>query len=221
MDTIKQWLTERQTIYSILALFYRGDLSKGLDILKSTGILQRFSEYVDNPQLSEGAKIVTKEIDENVKNNKHIDLLLDEHQRLFVGPDHIPAPIYESVYRTKDKLLFGQSELEVRKIYYNSGLEVKSTEPADHLALELSFMARLCFITKDDFSQQVIEYLNKQHDFLKDHLLQWVPLWADAVNANAQTKFWSGLALVTKGWLMNDLAEVQEILTSMFNIEQK
>lgn len=212
MDTIKQWITERQNIYSIIALFYHGDLNMGLDILQDTDVLQKFSEYIENPLLSDGAKRIIKEITENKENPQYKKLLLDDYQRLFVGPDHILAPLWESVYQTKDKLIFGESELVVRGFYNSLGLEVKNTEPADHLALELSFMARLCSMTKYNHSQQVIEALTKQQSFLKDHLLKWIPLWTNDVNENAQTKFWSGFALVTKGWLMNDLNEIQKIL---------
>lgn len=40
-----------------------------------------------------------------------------DYNRLFVGPGHIVVPLWESIYRTKEKLLFGESEITVRRYY--------------------------------------------------------------------------------------------------------
>ena len=42
--------------------------------------------------------------------------LRDEYTRLFVGPDKLVAPPWESVYRGEDAMLFQEVTLEVREI---------------------------------------------------------------------------------------------------------
>jgi TorA maturation chaperone TorD len=212
MDNIEQWLIERKTIYSILALFYRGEIDKALEILIETDLLVQFSIFIYNEQLSIGANKIIEDIDENKNNNRYKELILDDYENLFVGPNDILAPLWESVYRTKDKLLFGDIELTVRQFYNSVKLDVKESEPADYLSLELSFMSRLCDMAMKDNFKNINENLIKQHVFLKDHLLSWISPWEDDVNKKAKTKFWRGLSLLTKGFLQNDLAEISEIL---------
>lgn len=54
----------------------------------------------------------------------------------------MPAPPYESCYRSPERVLPQASALEVREQYRNAGLAVKrlNREPDDHIGLELEFM---------------------------------------------------------------------------------
>lgn len=212
MDNIEQWLIERKTIYSIFALFYRGNINEALEILRETNLLQQFANYVDNTLLSLGASEVIKDIGENKNNNEYKELILDDYQRLFVGPDEILAPLWESVYKTKDKLLFGEIELEVRRFYNSVGLDVKESEPADYLPLQLSFISRLCNIAVEDNLKNINKNLVKQCDFLKKHLLSWISSWEKDVSQNARMQLWAGFAQMTKGWLENDLDEIEKVI---------
>jgi TorA maturation chaperone TorD len=212
MDNVKQWLVERKTIYFILALLYDGKIDEAIEFIRENELLQHFVDYTDNKLLSTGSSQVIKEIDENQNNNDYKDLIIDDYQRLFVGPNEILAPLWESVYKTKDKLLFGDIELEVRRFYGSAGLNIKGNETADYLPLELSFMSRLCDVNEEGDLENINENLTKQHDFLKEHLLSWIPLWAEDVNQNAETQFWRGFAQLTKGWLENDLDEIEKVI---------
>lgn len=215
MDNIKQWLIERKTIYFIFSLLYDGKIDEALEIMRESELLQRFADYTENEQISSGSSQVIKEIDENKDNNDYKDFILDEHQRLFVGPDEILAPLWESVYKTKDKLLFGEIELGVRKFYNSAGLYIKGNEPADYLPLELSFMSRLCNVYEEYNLENINKNLIKQYDFLKEHLLSWISLWTEDVNKNAEIQFWKGFAQLTEGWLENDLDELKRVLKMM------
>lgn len=217
MDNIKQWLIERKIIYSILALFYRGNIYEGLESIKEYGLLEEFVNYTDNILLSNGAGKVIKEINENQDNYEYRDLILDDYQRLFVGPDEILAPLWESVYKEKDKLLFGEIELAVRRFYNSAGVDIKESEPADYLPLQLSFVSRLCDIAVEDNLKYISENLVKQHDFLKEHLLSWILLWIEDVKKNAEIGFWVGFAQMTKAYLENDLDEIEKIINAYHN----
>lgn len=212
MNNTKEKLAQRQLIYSILALFYRGELAKGLDILQSTDILQQLSDYSSDPLMKSSTYILIKEIETNKDNSNYAKLLLEDYQRLFVGPDHIFAPLWESVYITKDRIIFDESELEIRRLYNKSGLDVKKTEPADHLSLELGFMARLCFEIKIDLTLITDQRLVKQKQFLKEHLLKWTLYLKESINEHALTQFWISFSEITRSWLVMDLFELEKIL---------
>lgn len=212
MDNIKQWLIERKTIYCILALIYRGEISNGLDILMETNLLREFANYFHNTQLSIEANQLLEDICKNKNSNSYMDLILDDYQNLFVGPNDILAPLWESVYRAKDKLLFSNIELEVRRFYNSVGLNVKENQLADYLPLELSFMSRLCTMVVENNFQNINENLIKQRNFLKEHLLSWISPWVNDVNKNAETKFLRYFSLLTKDWFENDLVEIDEVL---------
>ncbi len=70
----------------------------------------------------------------------YLDLHMD-HLALFSGPQPAAAP-WESVWREKDRLLFGRRTQEVRDCYREWGIaaEQDGHEPEDHLGLELAFM---------------------------------------------------------------------------------
>jgi len=219
MDNIKHWLVERKIIYFIFSLLYDGKIDQALDIIKKNELLQNFSDYIDNKQLSDGSAQVIKELHENQNNNHYKDLILEEYQRLFIGPDEILAPLWESVYKTKDKLLFGEIELEIRRYYNSIGLDVKENEPADYLPLQLSFMSRLCDIDDNNNLVNINENLIKQWKFLKEHLLAWISSWEADVNQNTEIQIWTGFAQMTKGWLENDFDEIEKVIEIMVKLE--
>lgn len=219
MDNIKHWFVERKIIYFIFSLLYDGKIDQALDIIKKNELLQNFSDYTDNKQLSDGSNQVIKELHENQNNNHYKDLILEEYQRLFIGPDEILAPLWESVYKTKDKLLFGEIELEIRRYYNSIGLDVKENEPADYLPLQLSFMSRLCDIDDNNNLVNINENLIKQWKFLKEHLLAWISSWEEDVNQNTEMQLWAGFAQMTKGWLENDLDEIEKVIEIMVKLE--
>jgi len=219
MDNIKQWLAERKTIYFMLALLYDGKIDQALEIIRENDLLQNFAAYIDNTLISVGSGKVIKEIDENQNNNDYRALILNDYQRLFVGPDEILAPLWESVYKTKDKLLFGEIELEIRRYYNSIGLDVKENEPADYLPLQLSFMSRLCDIDDNNNLVNINENLIKQWKFLKEHLLAWISSWEADVNQNTEIQIWTGFAQMTKGWLENDFDEIEKVIEIMVKLE--
>ena len=73
-----------------------------------------------------------------------LEKLKGEYTRLFIGPNELPAPLWESVYVTKERILFHRRTLEVRNFYRSEGLipQMYPSVADDHIALELDFSAR-------------------------------------------------------------------------------
>jgi putative dimethyl sulfoxide reductase chaperone len=127
-----------------------------------------------------------------------LDELRLEHARLFVGPFALPAPPYGSFYRDNRRVM-GDSTVEVLQHYREAGLEVaaESVELPDHIAVLLDFLATLCE-TESGLRQKgkhdEADALRKQHDrFLGEHLLSWVPQFAQAVRENAMLPYYQSV----------------------------
>ena len=127
--------------------------------------------------------------------------------RVFIGfgnDGHSAAYPYESVYTSEKRLLRQGAKGEVAKFMRESGVKVKPSwhEGEDHLACELEFMQELCL--RDG------GWLEAQHEFVSRHLAAWVPLFAQDMRRFAKTSFYLGLADLLEGFVMCDLAFLEE-----------
>ena len=126
--------------------------------------------------------------------------LLRDFDALFVGPNKLLAYPWESVYLSKDGILFDAPTLAVRDFYRRFGLQAptQNHEPDDHIGLEMAFMVHLCSVgtcaSEQDDSDMLEQLLNAQRDFLTQHLLLWAPTFFQAVIDNAQTNYYRGVA---------------------------
>ena len=133
--------------------------------------------------------------------------LLQDYERLFVGPNSLLAPPYESVYRTVERLVFDAPTFEVRAEYRSLGVQAPSfnREPDDHLGLEFSFLALLCNRALDALERRdataVDDALEAQRRFLSKHLLCWAADCLGLVEANAKTAFFQGVGELGLGVL--------------------
>lgn len=141
----------------------------------------------------------------------------NEYTRLLIGPGKLPAPPWESVYRSKERLLFQQNTLEVRKCYlkYNFLPAAYPHVADDHLALELDFMVQLSSMAEqacenEDFSQLQL-MLREQRSFLTDHLLIWIPEFAVKIKESSTSYFYPGIAELLRNFLKIQLLAIQEV----------
>lgn len=73
----------------------------------------------------------------SLKKPDMMESLIEEHQRLFIGPDHLDAPPWGSVYLDEEGTLFGDSNLALRRFLDAEGvfLQTMQREPEDHFGL--------------------------------------------------------------------------------------
>ncbi len=141
-----------------------------------------------------------------------------DYARLFVGPNRLLAPPWESVYLSTEHLIFERQTLEVRQQYQRYGIETQhpNVEPDDHIGLELRFVAHLnglvLFALEKDDSALQIEALAALGRFLSEHLLQWSPEFLGQVKTSANTLYYRGVAQLTLGCLYHT--------NSVFSIQQ-
>ncbi len=136
-----------------------------------------------------------------------------EYTRLFRGlkREYSPRPPYESVYREEDSRVFGELTSVVRNQYRRHGFDVTpdlSSEPADHISLELEFMHLLCtkeaaaLEAKDD--PAVSDLRLAQRQFLEEHLLEWASGLRQEVEKFDRNGLFSGILKFAEGWLHFD-----------------
>lgn len=213
-----EWLMGRELVYSFLARIYQeGPARDLLAALAGEEFLAELAASGRNEELITGCRLMQSEQEAHRHDlEAYRQELQAEYNRLFVGPGHLEAPPWESVYRSKEHLLFGEETLAVREFYLSFGLESKkkNREPDDHLGLELEFMARLCREAAVNIQSggDTGRFLAGQGRFLEEHLEQWVPALTADIQRAARTDFFRGLALFTRGWLAEDRVEVEMVL---------
>lgn len=107
VEIIQEVLSERAKIYDMLRrIFLLGPSIELLDEFHSI-TRARSSKLESGQTLSRGEGLLKDFFDEKGSEDslEFCHYLLVEYTRLFVGPHHLPAPPYESVYRSKNKLI--------------------------------------------------------------------------------------------------------------------
>ena len=148
-----------------------------------------------------------------------LEELKDEYMRLFVGPDKLVAPPWESVYRGEDAMLFQEVTLEVREIYRGFGLlpEGYPHVADDSLALELAFMAKLAERALEDLhSGDVLglsRLLESSEEFLTRHLLVWIPKFLERMQKASTQHLYPQLCVALDAFLKRDREVLAELRT--------
>lgn len=151
-----------------------------------------------------------------------LDKLKNEYTCLMIGPNKLPAPPWESVYVTKERTIFQESTLKVRRAYlkYQFLPANYPHEADDHLALELDFMAHLAKLTLDLFEEENIaevkKVLSDQKAFLEEHLLLWIGDFAQQIQSSKTHHLYPPTASLTVQILKIDAAAIEEIISLLY-----
>jgi len=128
------------------------------------------------------------------------DELLDEYERLFVGPGRTPCPPYESLWLGSQPRLeqgrLSAASVAVADLYRGLGFDVAATvhELPDHVAIELEALA-VALRAEGAAAEEA------RGTLLHEHLLSWLPALCDAVEREARPPFYTVLARVTTAWV--------------------
>ncbi len=132
----------------------------------------------------------------------HEALLLD-YTRLFLGPNHIIAKPYGSIWLEGQNTVMGDSTVAVEALYQEGGFDMSEyfREVPDHIAVELEFLYLMIY--RENEAQhngepqalQAKAALRKR--FLAEHVGRWIGPFTSAVIAGAQSAFYRDLAELT------------------------
>ena len=113
-----------------------------------------------------------------------------------------------------------EARAEVLQVFRDNHMKRQGwNDCEDHIAIELEFMQRMCLRTADDLQNgdedAAIVKLTTQHDFARDHLLNWMPMLTYDMEKFANTDFYKGLAKLSMGYVEEDMALLTELLESV------
>ena len=211
VNELKKVLTVERELYAFL--------SKVITLGPQIELLNRFiCAYGD---ISEDGEQETDEliqgilIIQNALGNDASDIneatLMNEYTRLFIGPGKNPVSPYASVYLSKEAKpkLMDENTIEVRKQYLQDNILMANINavPDDYLGAELEYMYYLAYKSIESIQQQNSEeldvYLKKQMDFLKEHLLLWIPKFSEDLYSATNEDFFKGMAILLRGLIMS------------------
>lgn len=220
MDKKSEYLAimgNRENLYRFLGRLYKVEVDHQL--LEQMKVMN-FPVECSESQLSEGYGIL-KEYLRNHVNDPLNDLAVD-YAKVFLGAgisEGSAAFPYESVYTSEKKIMMQEARDEVMAIYAVKGLSKnheKTDSFEDHVALELEFMAFLCHETHNlievEGADEILSSLKEQIDFLKQHLLNWVPRFCNDIEKYADTDFYKGIAKITNGYLHLDYTILESLI---------
>ncbi|EHQ91501.1 TorD/DmsD family molecular chaperone [Desulfosporosinus youngiae] len=165
--------------------------------------------------------LVLKKLEQSFSADRRgtLDKLKSEYTYLMLGPNKLPAPPWESVYLTEERMIFQESTLKVRQAYLNyQFLPAKYPHEADdHIALELDFMAHLAQLALQRFEEEKFEEVKKllidQREFLARHLLLWISGFAAQIQASRTHLLYPAVAALTERVLKRDATVLDELIT--------
>jgi putative dimethyl sulfoxide reductase chaperone len=157
------------------------------------GILKSLPVTSDNPRFILAASQLHQSVDDQSGNT---EMMREDYLTLFTGTGNPLAPPYESVYISKDHLMFDKQTSEVREFYNSYGWEskFKGNIPDDHLGIEMLFLTLLIekYIEFDDKTCE--EEMKKEiRRFIDLHLLSWVPKWNAHIQKYSKTMGYKGI----------------------------
>jgi TorA maturation chaperone TorD len=140
---------------------------------------------------------------------------------LFLGVGSENVALCESAYRNDRGLLFQNAYFDILEKYKEVGLGKREdfSEPEDHLSLELAYMAHLSHRTISSIQtgkeEEMKKYYQYQKNFLKDHLLLWIPQFARSLSEISPSKFYEALTCLLEGYIKMDFEFLDSLLSEV------
>jgi TorA maturation chaperone TorD len=157
------------------------------------GILKNLPVTSHNPRFL----LAASQLRQSVKDaSDNIKIMRKDFLDLFTGTGNPLAPPYESVYKSKDHLMFDKQTAEVRDFYNTYGWEskFKGNIPDDHLGIEMLFLTLMIekYLEFEDKTCED-EMKNEIKRFIDKHLLSWIPQWNAHIQEHSQTLGYKGI----------------------------
>lgn len=135
---------------------------------------------------------------------------------------------YESFYMREDQMMETGGENPVQKLYNDYDFRVELDKArvisADHIAIELEFMFKLCEAElkalEDGNTEAAADIARIEYDFMKEHLVEWAPMYLLNVKNEAGTAFYYDVADLALEFILNDFEYLSRLKANGFTYEQ-
>ena len=129
---------------------------------------------------------------------------------------------YESFYTRDDQMIESGGKNPVLELYneldFTVELDKARVVSPDHIGVELEFMYMLCIATLDAFNADdkdaLCELIQVQRAFLKEHLLEWTPLFLINAKRESRTPLYHDGTELTLEFLLSDFEYVTDKLSN-------
>jgi len=212
MNEMKQDIENRIALYALISRLMLIEVDEEFlgQIESDEGLLGLFPNYRDWGKRTE---LDQKELVEQYYNVDFTNLFL-----MHLVP-------YESFYTRDDQMIESGGDNPVVELYNELDFRVELTQArvvsADHIGIELEFMYMLCTALKKaldaDDSEGVCELLEVQRAFLKEHLLEWAPLFLINMKRESRTPLYHDGAELALEFMLSDFEYVTEKLMQVCN----
>ena len=154
-----------------------------------------------------------KEFSNKILKERYLDVDFTNLSLLHLVP-------YESFYTRDDQMIESGGENPILEIYdvldFKVDLQEARVVSPDHIGVELEFMYVLCDAMKKAFEANdenaLHEFLLVQRGFLKDHLLNWAPLYLINMKKESRTPLYHDGAELTLEFILSDYEYINELL---------
>ncbi|EPZ7318536.1 molecular chaperone TorD [Vibrio mimicus] len=136
---------------------------------------------------------------------------------LFLKSDRDSALPYASVYTDKG-LLNGKPAQQMRELLAAHEVKVDQNlnEPADHLAIQLDFLAHLVISTNQlEQNSEVNAALQVQSDFISQHLLTWLPVFVERCTQFDTFGLYAAVARLALAFVKQDQGFLDELKSNI------
>jgi len=208
MKQMKQEIENRIAIYALISRLMLIEVDETFleNIEKDEDLLSFFPNYAKWSKREEFSK---KELIERYYNVDFTNLFL-----MHLVP-------YESFYTRDDQMIESGGDNPVLELYNSLDFRVQLDSArvisADHIGVELEFMYMLCEAMKKaldlDDKDGVCELLQVQRAFMKEHLLEWTPLFLINAKKESRTPLYHDGAELTLEFLLSDFEYINEKLS--------
>ena len=213
-NDLKQQQMARINFYALLSRITMSEIDEGLlkSIEDDESMLSFFPTYKDWAKKEEMSR---KDLIERYLNVDFTNLFL-----LHLVP-------YESFYIRDDQMMETGGDNPVQQLFMDLDFRVELDKArvmsADHIGVELEFMYMLCDSERkaleDDNIEAAATIAEIEYNFLKDHLVEWLPMYLLNVKSEAGTAFYYDVADLTLDFVLNDFEYVSALRNSGYKYE--
>jgi TorA maturation chaperone TorD len=229
-NNMRQLAEARSHVYQLLASVYNllpnNDFVKmvvhqDVSALISSATGHCPASNLQQEELEQGIKVLElfqKHVGK-VNRDELITRLGVDRTRLFRGlkRGYGPPPPYECVYLGGHTVM-GEAAMQVKEMYSDSGYntKLKGNEPPDYVGIELDFLRFLCDKEAEawqaDDQSKASDYRKKEYEFLRNHVVEWVPRFCKEVLTHARENFYQGIARLTEGFVLMEAERLQSMV---------
>jgi TorA maturation chaperone TorD len=210
IEITKEEIDNRIALYALISRLMISEVDADFinSIEENSELLALFPNYKDWDK--------RKEFSNNILKERYLDVDFANLFLLHLVP-------YESFYTRDDQMIESGGDNPVLELYnaldFRVELDKARVVSPDHIGVELEFMYMLCDALKKAYDANdkdgVIELLQVQHGFLKDHLLNWTPMFLINMKNESRTALYHDGAELALEFMLSDYEYVNEQLEAL------